>query len=137
MNLTSTTLYAKVIGCSLTASNSTVVINGINHPLNDTDYGPIPDPHLWFNAVPLPSRDIPFEDFHNTLYTSPVPATRVRQDGMKLTLYEDALARLLSRINTLQNMETGMLVSASLSYAVLGDIYGYTNVSSCVGPLST
>jgi hypothetical protein len=137
INPTSTALYAKVIGCSLTASNSTVIINGINSPLNNTDYGPILDPRLWFNAVPLSSRDIPFEDFFSTLFASPVPATRVRQDGMKLTLNEETLTRLLSRINTLQYMEVAMMVSASLSYAVLGDMFGYTNVSSCVGPIST
>jgi hypothetical protein len=61
--------YIKVIGCSSTASNTTVVINGMNMPLRGTGVLPPSEAHPWFNMTPHPSRGLPYEDCFSALYS--------------------------------------------------------------------
>jgi hypothetical protein len=126
-------LYAKVIGCSITTSSTTVIIDGLNHAVNGTDELSPPDPHPWFNAAPLPSRGVPFEDLFSGLYSGPTTLKIQRgSGGFPFSLFEEALETTLFHDSSLQNLEASLILATSFSYAVLGGVYGYTNVSACV-----
>lgn len=129
------TAYAKVIGCSLTASNATTVVNGLNHAANGTGEYPEPSPHAWFTATPLPSRGSPHED----LFSSVAAAKSVTVERqlnftgpLRLSLLEDAIGRAVRSSNTLSFLEGAVRNGTALLYAAIGDLYGYTSISQCV-----
>jgi hypothetical protein len=129
-------VYAKVIGCSISTSNTTVIIDGLNHAVNGTDELAAPDSHPWINATPLPSRGVPFEDLFSGLYSGPTTLKIQRgSGGFDFSLFEEALDTTLFHDSTLQNLEASLILATSFSYAVLGGVYGYTNVSACVAKL--
>jgi hypothetical protein len=123
--------YAKVIGCSLTTSNATTVIDGSNRAVNGTGELPEPSPHTWFTATPLPSRGSPHEDLFGTVAT----ATSVTVDRhwnstgpLQLSLLDDAITFAINDQSTLSFFEGAVRNGTALLYGAIGELYGYTSI---------
>jgi hypothetical protein len=125
------TTYTKVIGCSLTMTDTTVTIDGLNRPLDGTDVVAPSAPHAWFNAAPSPSRGLPWEDLFSGLYTSPASAeatsSSVLPSGIPLSLFEGILNKQLYFNKTLGYLEDCFSIATTYSYAVLGASQGYSD----------
>jgi hypothetical protein len=126
------TTYTKVIGCSLTMTNTTVTIDGLNQPLDGTDVVAPSAPHAWFNAAPLPSRGLPWENLFSGLYTSPAStevssSSSVLPARISLSLFEELLNEQLYFNKTLGYLEDCLTIATSYSYAVLGVTQGYSD----------
>jgi hypothetical protein len=132
------TVYAKVIICSLTVSDSTATIDGLNRPVNDSGELPETKNHSWAIQQPLASRGYQYEDIFSSLYGTPAILPPSEQDvdlGLKLTLLETVFsgiflnADLFENVNqTLYELETNFMQTTSISYACVGQYLGYQNV---------
>jgi hypothetical protein len=112
-------------------SNTTVTIDGLNRAVNNTDTVIPPPPHPWFNAIPVPSRGMPWEDLLGALYTTAysvqVESTpNILPGGPQFSLFEALLNGQLEVDNALATLERSLVVSTTYSFAVLGARHGYT-----------
>jgi hypothetical protein len=139
--------YAKVIICSLTVSDTTNIIDGLNRPVDHSDELPEPEIHPWAIQQPLPSRGLPYEDTFSALYSTPAglvvkyPGVQsVVDNEMQFTLLETEMSDY-SGLHTnstqdwlqrLQWLEGNFMRITSISYACLGEYFGYQNLAQCV-----
>jgi hypothetical protein len=142
------TIYAKVIICSLTVNATTTIIDGLNHPVNRSDELPEPTAHQWATHQPLPSRGFIYEDTFSALYGTPTglvvksSSTQSTVDNpIPLTLLESEMLNYgnfarsnLYRppIQMLQWLEANLMRITSISYACLGEYFGYQHIAACV-----
>jgi len=141
------TCYAKVIICSLTVSNTTSIIDGLNRPVDRSDEMPEPTNHSWAIQQPLPSRGLPYEDTFSALYGTPAglvietPDVHSTVDNeMQFTVLEaemlDASGLLsnstLDWLQRLHWLEGNLMRITSMSYACLGEYFGYQNLAQWV-----
>ena len=140
-------LYAKVIICSLTVSHTTSIIDGLNRPVNRSDGLPEPKGHAWATQQPLPSRGLPYEDSLSALYGTPAGLV-IQRPGVHdvvanethLTMLETATTDYSggfsnsteASVQRLDWLEANFVHITSMSYACLGEYYGYKNLRACV-----
>jgi hypothetical protein len=126
--------YIKVIGCSLTASNTTAIINGMNMPLHGSAVLPPPEVHPWFNMTPQSSRGFFCEDGFSALYSRLVSvklSPGLRTD-FELSVFEVFYTRALFRLgHSLQALEEWMTRVTVVYLAAAGTI-GRTDNSEFV-----
>jgi hypothetical protein len=141
----SLTLYMKVIICSLTVSDTTVVIDGLNRPVNnDSEDLTEPEGHGWAIQQPLPSRGHLYEDVFSALYGSPsaivvlYDGSQVNKTSNLLTLLELEFSGYFLNVtssfvyNTLQELEDNFMRTTSMSIVCLGQYFGYQNLPQYV-----
>jgi hypothetical protein len=142
------TLYIKIIVCSLTVNASTTIIDGLNRPANRSDELLEPTAHPWAIQQPLPSRSFIYEDTFSALFGTPTglvvhtSGTNSTVDNpIPLTLLEVmmidygdlAYANLYGPpVQHLQWLEFNLMRITSISYACLGEYFGYQNLDLCV-----
>jgi hypothetical protein len=145
----SLTLHVKVIVCSLTVSDMTAIIDGLNRPVNnDSEDLTEPEGHEWAIQQPLPSRGRTYEDTFSALYGSP-SAIVAFPDGSQVdqilnaTLLELDFSGLFLNVtssieyHTLQELEDNFMRTTSMSFACLGQYFGYQNLPQYVESFST
>jgi hypothetical protein len=132
------TFYAKAIMCSLDTTTFTAVIDETNMSPEIPPELPSPTPHVWSEAAPLTSRGLPLEDSFNMLFsgvgavyvdTGSSSAPLEKEQAMGFSLWEQLLIYFVGANATLETMERALANGTTLSYAVLGSRYGYTNIS--------
>lgn len=116
----------------MTMSNTTVTINGLNQPVDNTDRIPDPEPHPWSEAIPIQSRNNPMEDSFSALYNRVAAISILRPNStglLQFTLMEDLLIVDLTGHRTLATLEKALVQLTGIALAALGETYGYANIS--------
>jgi hypothetical protein len=132
------TRYIKIIGCSVTTSNTTAVINGMNMPIHGTGVLPPPEPHLWFNMTPQSSRGLSYEDGFGAFYSRLVSVKLKLDSEVDIipTIFEYFYFGVLYRQGrSLQVLEGWMRRVIVVSLAAIG-VLGRDDVSEFVAKTS-
>jgi len=131
------TLYAKVIICSLTASNTTIIIDGLNRPLNRFDDLSLPKNRRWATRQPLPSRQWPYEDSFSVLFQPGLDQPVSDGSKMRVSILEQEVHNWSNGSDTpilpsLDWLDGRLAKIACVSVALGATTFGYTNVKQCV-----
>jgi hypothetical protein len=137
-------MYAKIIICSLTVSNTTTIIDGLNHPVNDdSEDQSESEGHEWAIQQPLPSRGHTYEDIFSALYGTPSAVVAFpdaswgnltsKPDTLLETEFSSTFLNITGiSLHTLQELEDNFAWTTSISFVCLGQYFGYQNLPQYV-----